>query len=112
MSSGGVAFCGKCGYELTGLHFAGRCPECGHDYDMGTGVGLSSDASRRAERGSFLMRRLLTIVLLGVTLLIAAIGALTAWGMGSYRPAIWAGMFVALFGMATLTSFVYEKSEG
>ncbi len=26
-------FCGTCGYNLRGLPYSGRCPECGHSYN-------------------------------------------------------------------------------
>ncbi|MEM1209879.1 MAG: hypothetical protein AAGI54_11490 [Planctomycetota bacterium] len=111
MAIGDSFFCGDCGYELTGLHHSGSCPECGRAYDMGSGVGVSSEASRRSARGDFLMRRLRTIALGLITLGIVGLTVLVASLNQSIKPVMWGGLFAAIAGLATLTSFLYERSE-
>ncbi|MEM6333377.1 MAG: hypothetical protein AAF823_08585 [Planctomycetota bacterium] len=103
--------CAKCGYDLTGMVGAGRCPECGNEYDLGYGRGVSSRLSRSVERGDFLMRRMVTIALLLLTLGIAAVSGLAAWGTGSYRPLLVGGLVAAVTGLGMLTSYLYERGD-
>lgn len=111
MAVGDSVYCGSCGYELTGLRHAGSCPECGAEYDMGLGLGVASEVSRRTERGEFFMRRLRTIALALITLGVVGLTALIAWLTQSSKPIVWGVLFTAVAALATLTSFLYEKPE-
>ena len=102
--------CVSCGYDLTGLDPRGRCPECGQDYDVSSGTGLTSHFSARYARTSFILARIRTVVLGVLTLLVLAAGLLaTMWMQSGSRPLVVSMVFAGVLGMAAIASFMYER---
>ena len=50
-------FCGECGYDLTGLHAVGHCPECGNRYNLGSRKGVKQPPSP-LDRGDQVVRHI------------------------------------------------------
>jgi hypothetical protein len=102
--------CSKCQYELVGLPPAGVCPECGARYNMTTGQGVSNPAD--IYRGERLFARVRTISLAVIAVLILGCGGVLGVALGNQKPFAIAALLGAVFFLAALTSFVYERDEG
>jgi hypothetical protein len=103
--------CSQCGYDLTGLSLTGRCPECGHAYDVFSGGGL-----RRAEsgyqRGDRIAARLRTIAWGAAAACCLVCGGVLGLFVPNADTAMWLGVILAaVCALAAVTSFLYEKPE-
>ena len=102
--------CSKCQYELMGLPPVGICPECGARYNMTTGQGVSQRGD--IYRGERLFARLRTILLAIIAVLILGCGGTLGVVLKNQRPFAVGALLAAIFFLAALTSFVYERDEG
>ena len=84
--------CGRCGYDLTGLEYQGRCPECGSYFDAWSGEGMSSGLSDTYRRGERVARLFKILGLVFLAVVILGIGALYSWKSNSYPPLIFTGV--------------------
>jgi hypothetical protein len=70
--------CRRCGYDLTGLDFQGRCPECGCYHDALSGEGIGGGVMDRHRRGDRVVTLLWTVGLLLAAVVMVAVG-LMVW---------------------------------
>lgn len=106
--------CSGCGYDLAGLSGAGRCPECGNEYDTDSHLGVTRrsavmEAHARGDRVVYLFK------LWGLAGLAAA-----CFGLGFYAslgkanpqgPILIGGMFGAVFGFGAFVVWMTDKPE-
>ncbi len=112
--------CAACGYDLTGVAWQGRCPECGGGYDKSSAQGvvrggqglLGGDDLTPSQRGE----RLMVWVKLGSY---AALGGICLlWGgiasSGSLQPArpLALGLLgAAAFGFAAYATWFLDRRD-
>ncbi len=78
------ARCLGCDYDLLGLAPAGKCPECGQEYDLASGMGVKSEAAAAMERGDRIVLWFKVGVLGGLGVVAMAVG-----GYNATRAADW-----------------------
>lgn len=100
--------CVKCGYDLSGLHYVGTCPECGSPFNTRSGKGLKTelDAVYRADA---MVARIRTISLGVVAVFILVCAGVVQLKSTSLRPAVVGLIFFFLMALAALTSYLYEQ---
>lgn len=95
--------CRQCGYNIRGLHIAGRCPECGTPVELsarGDYLEFSAPAwVRKLVGGSRLIYRGVMLALLTFVLLAAGIVAIIALLDRPGMAAASTGMIVLVFGL-------------
>ena len=89
--------CIRCKYDLTGLDFVGRCPECGRPYDAWSGEGLTGGVMDKHRRGEWVVRLLQAIGLVFAALLIVGIGVLYWYKNGLMTPIVLTGVVALVF---------------
>ena len=95
---------------MTGLPPRGRCPECGADYDARFGGGPAGERAERHNRGDRLMRRLRTIGLVVLAVMVFGCGGLFALGAREPATPLWTGaLFAGLCLLGAFTSYLYER---
>lgn len=101
-------FCGECGYDLTGLHAVGHCPECGNRYDLGSRKGIKQPPSP-LERGDQVVRYI-RVFLFGAGAAIAVgIGVVTGGMRGEARLAVVGAILAAILGYFAYRSYRSEQ---
>lgn len=105
------SYCGKCGYDLSGLPVRGSCPECGQRYDTQARVGIQR-TSRRQQKADRLLRRIRTIAcFLAAGVVMGCAGLLSLKAVTPGKPLV-AGAFLAVLCIvAGITSFLYERED-
>ena len=98
--------CERCGYDLTGLAYEGRCPECGSYFDAWSGEGVADGARDKLRRNDWVIRLFQMLGLLFLAVLILAIGALYSWKSNSYTPIIFTGVVSSLFPVSAVVTGV------
>ena len=112
MESDTSLYCIKCGYDLRGLSQRGSCPECGEYFDRETGQGIRSAASRRQDKVDRMLVRLRTLCLLLGAIMVMVCSGLLGLAFGVWaKPLAIGGVFAAVFILAAITSYVYEKED-
>ena len=89
--------CLRCGYDLTGLDFVGRCPECGRNYDHWTGEGIAGGIMDKHRRGEWVVRLFQSIGLVLLALVIVGIGILYWYKAGLMLPIVMTSIVAAVF---------------
>lgn len=103
-------FCGKCGYEMTGLPQRGTCPECGNPYNVMAGSGLSGDA-RGERKPSKFVKHLRTISIGCAACCILICTGLASLVAASKERVVYSGLIMAgVCILGAVTSYVYEKN--
>lgn len=98
-------FCGHCGYDLTGLEFQGRCPECGGYYDHWSGEGIrGSGPIEKHRRGDWVVRLLQTLGLVILALGCLGLGALSYRSTGSVGAMVLTGVLAVIFLISALVT--------
>ena len=98
-------FCSRCGYDLTGLDFEGRCPECGGYFSQWSGEGLKDfGPMAKHRRGDYVVRIVQVVVLVFVAMCLVGFGLLQS---GGFKPLILscvvALIFLAFAGVTALS---------
>jgi hypothetical protein len=89
--------CGRCGYDLTGLDFQGRCPECGGIFDNWTGEGIGGGPMTKHQRGDWVVRLLQTIGLVVCALGVEALGGYYAYKTDGPGPLVLTTVVALIF---------------
>lgn len=98
--------CAHCGYELSGLAAAGRCPECGRGYNLETGQGTT------ARRQPWLVRHIRTLSLLGLAVVILGCsGLLSLVGRNAVSLVLCGLLFAGVTLAAAVLSYLSEKED-
>lgn len=107
--------CAACGYDLSGLGEQGRCPECGEAFNQTSGEGLRGgprDFAERQRRSERLARRLRTLALAGLAVVVLGCGGLGTLIADDWRYPMGTALLVAAVAvLAAVTSFFSEKDE-
>lgn len=104
-----ICQCRDCGYDLTGLPAAGRCPECGQSYHIVSRRGIVNPGNQE-QRIDWLLRRARTVALSIATILV-----ITCASAGSFLVPdptgllMTGGLLTVLLAMGAVTSYLYEK---
>ena len=104
--------CTNCGYDLQGLRPQGRCPECGQPFDVTTGLGLRevSPLSRRNEAGDTVVFWFKFGSLVGLALVVLAIGAILALRSPlPARPLSIAGIIAATLAFGAAVTWITDR---
>ena len=110
-------YCAGCGYDLSGLHYKGTCPECGQAFNKVEGEGLSRHgqadrvpASDKHRRGDRVAARMRTIILAMCVVMVLFCGGFVSLAVGSWQsPMAVAGLVAVVLVLATVSSFLSEK---
>jgi uncharacterized membrane protein YvbJ len=102
-------YCGKCGYELTGLANQDSCPECGHRFNMNSGAGLSSSPNI-SRKSSLFLRHMRTIFLVCSAVCIIICTGLLSMVVPNKEKLIYSSLFITgVVVLGAITSYIYEK---
>ena len=105
-------YCGKCGYDLTGLPSVGDCPECGQTYSSWSDAGGGRHGADRSARRPWIVRHARSLLLLVAALPVLCCAGLLSFVAGSSQYVLIAGSvltFLLLLGAAI--SYVFERLE-
>ncbi len=110
------ARCLGCGYDLLGLSEAGECPECGHRYDVSSGMGIKSEVAAAQERGDRVVLWCKVGCLAGLGLAAMALGGWNAVGTADWSRPLLIGMGIggtlsALAAMVWWVDFFERKQR-
>lgn len=98
--------CAQCGYELSGIAAAGRCPECGRAYDLGSGRGTT------ARRQPWLVRHIRTVSLVGLAVVILGCsGLLSLVGRNAVSLVLCGLLFAGVTLAVAVLSYLSEKDD-
>ncbi len=89
--------CGRCGYDLTGLDFEGRCPECGGNYSSWSGDGIAGGVMDKHRRGEWVVRLFQTIGLVFLALALVGLGVLFHLKNGLMMPIVMTSVVALIF---------------
>lgn len=105
-----LSYCGKCGYDLTGLPDQGACPECGQRYDAATREGLATAASGNP-RTNWVMRHLRTLCLaVAAIMVLMCCGALSLVASNPIRVVATGGFIAMVILFGALASYIFENN--
>jgi hypothetical protein len=89
--------CDRCGYDLTGLDYEGRCPECGAYFDYWSGEGIANGVVNRHRRGDRVVGVFHVLGLVFMAVVILGIGVLCSWSTKGPGPIILTGVVSVIF---------------
>ena len=106
--------CEACAYDLQGLAEAGRCPECGQEYDKARRVGVRRGrAPATTTQAMRQQQRLKTLGFFLAAVLTAALGVVMgAIGEEPWPPIVVMGMIALLLAMAGLGNLLELRRGG
>ncbi len=91
-------FCSRCGYDLTGLDFEGRCPECGGYFSQWSGEGLKDfGPMAKHRRGENVVRIVQIVVLVFLAVGLIGFGSLYYMWYGEYKPLFFTSVVALIF---------------
>lgn len=102
--------CSQCHYDLAGLPGAGNCPECGQRYWVTRGQGIKVTESAEL-RGSRLVKKIRTILLLVAALVLILIGAILQYGAGKQHAMLTGSGVGLLLLLCAGISYGLERDE-
>ena len=116
MSAQKPDYCGKCGYELTGLPSVGNCPECGQAYRSRSAADADDRDAWRAA-GSTVKRSWIARHARSVLLVVAAVPVLLCSGLLSVVVSnnqyvlVTGSLLTFLILLGAVISYFFERLE-